>query len=141
VHHSDRGFQYGCAEYIAIIEQYRMVLSMSRPVNPYDYASCESFMKTLKREEIHANLYEDLGHMRVNIEEFIEQFTIGSGCTQRWVTFSRKNSNSKLNLRGWWKPLRAQPSCFSEHDEDAPQIFKQRQVCPSKTVSLKGCSR
>ena len=47
---------------------------MSRPANPYDNASCESFMKTLKREEIYSNWYEDLGHMRVNIEEFIEQY-------------------------------------------------------------------
>jgi transposase InsO family protein len=52
VHHSDRGFQYACAEYIAILETYRMVPSMSRPANPYDNASYESFIKTLKREEI-----------------------------------------------------------------------------------------
>jgi len=37
-------------------------------------ASCESFIETLKREEIYANRYEDLGHMRVNVEEFIEQY-------------------------------------------------------------------
>src|SRR2546427_3768287 len=64
VHHSDRGFQYACAEYIAIIKKYRMVASMSRPANPYDNASCESFMKTLKREEIYANKYEGLEHLR-----------------------------------------------------------------------------
>jgi putative transposase len=51
-----------------------MIPSMSRPANPYDNASCESFIKTLKREEIYANRYVDLGHMRVNIEEFIEQY-------------------------------------------------------------------
>jgi putative transposase len=74
VHHSDRGFQYACAEYIAIIEKYRMVPSMSRPANHYDNASCESFMKTLKREEIYANKYDDLEHLRANIEEFIEGY-------------------------------------------------------------------
>jgi transposase InsO family protein len=42
VHHSDRGFQYAHAEYIAILEKYHMVPSMSRPANPYDNASCES---------------------------------------------------------------------------------------------------
>jgi len=47
---------------------------MSRPANPYDNASCESFIKTLKREEIHANQYEDLEHLRANIEEFIDQY-------------------------------------------------------------------
>src|SRR5262250_2127945 len=74
VHHSDRGFQYACAEYIALLEAYRMVPSMSRPANPYDNASCESFIKTLKREEIYANKYDSLEQLRSNIEEFIEQY-------------------------------------------------------------------
>ena len=74
VHHSDRGFQYACAEYIAILEKYHMVPSMSRPANPYDNASCESFMKMLKREEIYANKYDDLDQLRTNIKEFIEQY-------------------------------------------------------------------
>jgi len=47
---------------------------MSRPANPYDNASCESFMKTLKREEIYANEYQDLDDLRTNIEAFIEQY-------------------------------------------------------------------
>ena len=47
---------------------------MSRPGNPYDNASCESFMKTLKREEIYANQYRDMEHLLANIEEFIEQY-------------------------------------------------------------------
>jgi hypothetical protein len=47
---------------------------MSRPANPYDNASCESFMKTLKREEIYANQYRDLDHLRANIEEFIDRY-------------------------------------------------------------------
>jgi transposase InsO family protein len=74
VHHSDRGFQYAHAEYIAILEKHRMIPSMSRPANPYDNSSCESFMKTLKREEIYANKYDDLEHLRANIEEFIEEY-------------------------------------------------------------------
>jgi putative transposase len=74
VHHSDRGLQYASAEYAAILEKHRMVPSMSRPANPYDNASCESFMKTLKREEIYANKYDDLEHLRANIEEFIEEY-------------------------------------------------------------------
>ena len=47
---------------------------MSRPANPYGNASCESFMKTLKREEIYANDYRDLEHLLGNIEAFIEQY-------------------------------------------------------------------
>jgi putative transposase len=74
VHHSDRGVQYASADYVRILNQHGMIPSMSRPANPYDNASCESFMKTLKREEIYANEYRDLDHLRTNIEAFIEQY-------------------------------------------------------------------
>ena len=60
VHHSDRGVQYACEDYIQVLLDHQMMPSMSRPGNPYDNASCESFMKTLKREEIYANEYRDL---------------------------------------------------------------------------------
>jgi len=51
-----------------------MIPSMSRPANPYDNASCESFIKMRKREEIYANKYDDLEHLRTNIEEFMEEY-------------------------------------------------------------------
>ena len=51
-----------------------MIPSMSRPANPYDNASCESFVKTLKREEIYVNQYHDLENLRTHIEEFIENY-------------------------------------------------------------------
>ncbi len=74
VHHSDRGIQYASAEYVAILKQHEMIPSMSRPANPYDNASCESFIKTLKREEIYANRYENLEDLREHVEEFIEEY-------------------------------------------------------------------
>jgi transposase InsO family protein len=74
VHHSDRGVQYAAEQYITMLEKHGMIPSMSRPANPYDNASCESFIKTLKREEIYANAYDDLEHLRANIEEFIERY-------------------------------------------------------------------
>jgi putative transposase len=74
IHHSDRGVQYASGEYVAILDRRRMIPSMSRPANPYDNASCESFIKTLKREEIRANWYKNLEHLRANIEIFIEQY-------------------------------------------------------------------
>jgi putative transposase len=74
VHHSDRGVQYASANYVAILEQHHILPSMSRPANPYDNASCESFFRTLKREEIYANSYRDLDHLRANMEEFIERY-------------------------------------------------------------------
>jgi transposase InsO family protein len=55
VHHSGRGVQYASEEYVAVLERHGMIPSMSRSSNPYDNASCESFLKTLKREEIYAN--------------------------------------------------------------------------------------
>jgi len=52
VHHSDRGIQYASSEYGKVLDQHRIVASMSRLGNPWDNAKCESFMKTLKQEEI-----------------------------------------------------------------------------------------
>ena len=72
VHHSDRGVQYASDEYVAVLEKHGMIPSMSRPANPYDNASCESFIKTLKREEIYANEYDGLEHLFANLEHFIE---------------------------------------------------------------------
>ena len=74
VHHSDRGVQYACKEYAEILREHQMIPSMSRPANPYDNANCESFIKTLKQEEIYTNDYRDLEHLRENVGEFIEQY-------------------------------------------------------------------
>jgi putative transposase len=74
VHHSDRGVQYACREYVSLLENRGILPSMSRPANPYDNASCESFMRTLKREEIHASTYLDRDDLRTRIEEFIERY-------------------------------------------------------------------
>jgi len=74
VHHSDRGIQYASGAYVQVLRQHHMIPSMSRPANPYDNASCESFLKTLKREEIDATSYRDLDHLRTNIAAFIDQY-------------------------------------------------------------------
>jgi putative transposase len=74
VHHSDRGLQYACADYVNLLQQHHILLSMSRAGNPYDNAICESFMKTLKREEIYPGEYGDLEDLRAHIEEFLEHY-------------------------------------------------------------------
>jgi len=74
VHHSDQGVQYRCGGYIQVLRDHRMVASISRPGYPYDNASCESFMKTLKREEIYARDYRDLEHLLESVEGFIENY-------------------------------------------------------------------
>ena len=74
VHHSDQGIQYASAEYLGVLQGNHMVPSMSRPANPYDNAVCESFMKTLKQEEIYCNQYRDLEELSAHLEEFIGNY-------------------------------------------------------------------
>jgi len=52
VHHSDRGVQYASGVYVAVLRKHGMLPSMSRPANPYDNASCESFIKTLPQNTV-----------------------------------------------------------------------------------------
>jgi putative transposase len=72
IHHSDRGVQYACREYSARLEAYDIQPSMSRIGNPYDNAKAESFMKTLKQEEVDGRAYRDAKHAREAIGAFIE---------------------------------------------------------------------
>jgi putative transposase len=115
VHHSDRGVQYASAEYIEVLEQQGVIPSMSRPANPYDNASCESFMKTLKREEIYANTYRDLDNLRTNIEAFIEHY------------YNRGRLHSALGYR---PPQEFEQSLVSENKTAAATMsfFRQPEI-------------
>jgi putative transposase len=73
VHHSDRGSQYASRDYIELLQANQIRISMSRRGNPWDNAACESFMKTLKYEEVYRNEYRDLGEARASIGEFLEK--------------------------------------------------------------------
>ena len=73
VHHSDRGVQYASTEYTGLLQEHKAEISMSRGGNPYDNAACESFMKTLKYEEVYRTEYRDLPEALASIGEFIEQ--------------------------------------------------------------------
>jgi len=72
IHHSDRGVQYACYDYAAVLESHGIQASMSRVGNPYDNARAESFMKTLKQEEVDGRSYRDVHHARNDIGAFIE---------------------------------------------------------------------
>jgi putative transposase len=74
VHHSDRGGQYAAKEYIALLEEHGIEPSMSRAGNPYDNARCESFIKTLKEEEIYTRQYGDRADLERHMAEFLEQY-------------------------------------------------------------------
>jgi putative transposase len=72
IHHSDRGVQYACNDYTALLEAHDIQASMSRIGNPYDNAKAESFMKTLKHEQIDGTTYRDVDRARRSIGSFIE---------------------------------------------------------------------
>ena len=72
VHHSDQGVQYACNEYVNLLEELRIKISMSRKGNPYDNAFAESFMKTLKAEEVYLKEYKTVEEAYNNIKQFIE---------------------------------------------------------------------
>jgi len=73
IHHSDRGVQYACYDYAAVLETHGIQASMSRVGNPYDNARAESFMKTLKQEEVDGRRYRDVHQARNDISAFIEE--------------------------------------------------------------------
>ncbi len=85
VHHSDRGVQYACGDYIARLEAVGIQPSMSRAGCPWDNAMAESFMATLKREEVDGRAYKDLDHARRSIGPFLEE------------TYNRRRLHSALD--------------------------------------------
>lgn len=87
IHHSDQGVQYAATDYVAILQEHKIEISMSRTGNPYDNAKAERFMRTLKYEEIYMNDYETLAEVRVSIEHFIE------------AVYNRKRLHSALGYR------------------------------------------
>jgi len=87
VHHSDRGVQYAAASYIELLEEHGFLISMSRTGNPYDNAKAESFMKTLKCEEVYLRQYRDAADACASLAEFIEQ------------VYNRKRLHSALGYR------------------------------------------
>lgn len=87
VHHSDRGSQYADADYTNLLKDHGIQISMSRRGNPYDNAQAESFMKTLKYEEVYRSEYQDLPDTRRQIGRFIES------------VYNRKRLHSALGYR------------------------------------------
>ena len=95
IHHSDRGVQYACGAYQKRLEKGKIAASMSRVGNPYDNAKAESFMKTLKTEEVDAKTYRDLDDARRQIGAFIE------------TVYNAKRLHSAL---GYKPPLSSKPT-------------------------------
>ena len=73
IHHSDRGVQYASGKYIDMLKHHGIIVSMSRKGNPYDNAIIESFIKTLKHEEVLLNDYESFEEAYDNIAYYINE--------------------------------------------------------------------
>ncbi len=99
IHHSDRGVQYACEEYVEVLIKHGITISMSRKANPYDNAKLESFMKTLKTEEVYLNEYETAEDAKANIKKFIE------------TLYNKKRLHSSL---GYCSPVEFEDNFFSQ---------------------------
>ena len=73
MHHSDRGVQYCSQAYVEKLQAHEFLVSMSRTGNPYDNAKAESFMKTLKSEEVYLRQYRDQTDARSSLQRFLEE--------------------------------------------------------------------
>ena len=102
VHHSDRGCQYASTDYTDLLKAHQIGISMSRQGNPWDNAACESFMKTLKYEEIHRNEYRDLSEARASIRQFLEK------------VYNRKRLHSAL---GYLPPAEFEAHLAARHNQ------------------------
>ena len=113
MHHSDQGVQYACGDYIEVLNKHKFIISMSRKGNPYDNAMAESFMKTLKTEEVYINEYHDFSDAYANIERFIE------------IVYNNKRLHSSIGYR-------------TPEEMEAEFYHKQSTLAISKSVSTEG---
>jgi putative transposase len=120
VHHSDRGIQYACGDYIGRLEAHAIQPSMSRVGCPYDNAMAESFMKTLKQEEVDGRSYRNLDHVRQAIERFLAD------------VYNRERLHSALAYNTPAE-IEANPALLSSAKEH--QTVGHNAICPDFAVS------
>lgn len=107
VHHSDQGVQYASNDYVGLLKLKNIAISMSRKGNPYDNAKAESFIKTLKTEEVYLNEYETVHDARCNIEYFID------------AVYNHKRLHSAL---GYLPPVEFEARYFTQNLSTLTQI-------------------
>jgi len=128
VHHSDQGVQYASLEYVDLLENVGAVLSMSRAGCPWENGRCESFIKTLKHEEIDARPYRTLDELAAHVEEFIDQvynpIRLHSALDYRSpVEFEQEHAASKPQVP--WLPA---SMSFPRHREISSDVLDARSL-------------
>jgi transposase InsO family protein len=104
LHHSDRGVQYCSQAYVEKLQAHQFIISMSRTGNPYDNAKAESFMKTLKSEEVYLRQYRDLDEARSSLERFLEE------------VYNAQRLHSAL---GYLPPAEFERNCHEQNKKEA----------------------
>lgn len=99
MHHSDRGVQYASSEYVSVLQEHGIRISMSRTGNPYDNAKAERFMRTLKYEEVYMNDYDTLAEVQTSVRQFIDE------------VYNRKRLHSAL---GYMPPVEFEEELFTK---------------------------
>jgi putative transposase len=104
MHHSDRGVQYASGDYTDLLRAQGILISMSRKANPYDHAKAESFMKTLKYEEVYRQDYRDL--IEASAVSW-NRFTTRSVCTRLSAIVHPPSSSSRCGPNRPQQPSRS----------------------------------
>lgn len=104
IHHSDQGVQYASEDYVNRLLEHGFQISMSRKAAPWENARAESFMKTLKAEEVWLNQYRDLDHARASIGHFLEH------------VYNRRRLHSAL---GYLPPVAFEANFTDERNKEA----------------------
>lgn len=113
VHHSDRGTQYASRHYITLLEEHGIEPSMSRAGRPYDNAMCESFIKTLKQEEIYTRQYRDRAELEWSMVEFLEHY------------YNRRRLHSALGYRS---PLHFEHAARLPRETAQMSFFRHEEI-------------
>jgi transposase InsO family protein len=107
IHHTDRGVQYLCEKYVEELKSNGFHLSCSRKGNPYENAWSESFMKTLKNEEVYLGNYQTYLDVIDNVPRFLEE------------VYNKKRLHSSLG----YLPPEEFEAIYGKSNEDRPEFI------------------